>query len=137
MSILSTAIRTYAKKAFIALGFDSSSGSFLPFRLSPNGNILTAPANVSISTTSASVGIAAATILAANGGRGYLLLQNRSTANIYIKTNGGVATVSGDSIRIRPEQSFIMESNVICQGEITAVADAAASILSVSEGQLV
>lgn len=61
---------------------------------------------------SITLGGTAQQIMAANTSRRYLLIQNNSSANLWI--NFGIAAVqSQPSIQLQPGQAFVMENNTI------------------------
>lgn len=73
--------------------------------------------------SSAIVGTASITLLAANPGRRFLIIQNVSAVNIGINPFGGAAVIGGaGTFTLVPAGSWVFENNEICTGAFTVIA---------------
>lgn len=82
--------------------------------------------------TQPTVGTASAQLLAANGSRKAMILQNKSqTATVYLNLAGAAATVAA-GLRVRPGETFTWDQRVT-KAQVNAIADAATSDLCLLE----
>jgi len=82
----------------------------------------------------ASVGVASATALAANGNRKGAVFVNLSVNTISFGLDGGAAVLN-NGITLTPFGTWVMDDYTFTTGEIRAIASAAASTLSIQEFQ--
>lgn len=87
----------------------------------------TCPARGTLTDFSGTAGAASAQILAANPSRKYLLINNATTADMWINFSGA-ATNAAPSIKIIGPGSFIMENNFVSTEAIFAIRGAAANV---------
>lgn len=83
------------------------------------------------SPTTASVGVASASALAANANRKGLVLTNLSVNNISFGL--GNAAVLNSGITLTPNGTWVMDEYTFCTSQIFAIAGGAASTLAIQE----
>jgi hypothetical protein len=93
------------------------------------------PVPTAFSLTGALVNTTSAVVLAANGSRRSLLVQNQSnTATVYINPTGGAAVANQLSLKLLPNAYLSFDPNAMPTGQISAISTEANTPICVMEG---
>ena len=93
----------------------------------------TIPSRVGFTQTTATMGTASASVVAANASRVYLLIQNISDTDVYLDFAGGTATTSGVLIAASGGY-YESPGGVVPTGAVTGISTGASKTLVVLEG---
>ena len=92
------------------------------------------PARVGFTQTTATMGTASASVVAANATRVYLLIQNISDTDVYLDFAGGTAATTSGVLIAASGGYYESPGGVVPTGAVTGISTGASKTLVVVEG---